>query len=156
MIAIYAGSFDPPTAGHLSVARQAARIYAHLVIVVAVNPEKQSLFDADERVALLEQEVRELPNVTVARTDGLIVNYARRIGASVLVRGIRGASDVVSEMQLAHVNRLVAPEIATVFLPADAELAIVSSSALKCRRAPRNAVFGAARPRRVVGRPAAA
>ncbi|MBZ4416776.1 pantetheine-phosphate adenylyltransferase [Myxococcus sp. RHSTA-1-4] len=132
-IAVYAGSFDPVTAGHLSVVRQAARLFGHVVVVVAVNPSKQYLLSTDERMALLREAVRLHPNVTVARTEGLIVDFAREIGASVLLRGVRGATDAQFETELAHNNRALAPELSTLFLPAEAHLAEVSSSGLKER-----------------------
>ncbi len=132
-IAVYAGSFDPVTAGHLSVVRQAARLFGHVVVVVAVNPNKRSLLRADERMALVREAVRRHPNVTVAHTEGLIVDFAREIGASVLLRGVRGATDAQFETALAQNNRALAPELATLFLPAEAHLAEVSSSGLKER-----------------------
>ncbi len=132
-IAVYAGSFDPVTAGHLSVVRQAARLFSHVIIVVAVNPNKHYLLSADERMSLLREAVRRHPNVTVAYTEGLIVDYAREIGASVLLRGVRGATDAQFETELARNNRALAPELSTLFLPAEAHLAEVSSSGLKER-----------------------
>lgn len=134
-IALYAGSFDPVTAGHLSVIRQAARLFGHVVVVVAVNPAKQYLLSAEERVALVREAVALHPNVTVASTDGLIVDFARSIGASVLLRGVRGATDAQFETELAQTNRALAPELSTLFLPAEAHLAEVSSSGLKERLA---------------------
>ena len=132
-IAVYAGSFDPVTAGHLSVVRQAARLFGHVVVVVAVNPHKHYLLGAEERVALLREAVALHPNVTVATTEGLVVEFARAIGASVLLRGVRGATDAQFETELAQSNRALAPEISTLFLPAEAHLAQVSSSGLKER-----------------------
>jgi pantetheine-phosphate adenylyltransferase len=129
--AIYAVTFDPVTEGHLSVVRQAARLFGHVVVLVAVNPAKRTLFTPDERVALLREVTRDMPNVSVAFTTGLVVEYARRVGASVLLRGIRGATDAQFETELAQANRGLAPELATLFLPASAELSQVSSSALK-------------------------
>lgn len=130
-IAVYAGSFDPVTAGHLSVVRQAARLFGHVVVVVAINPEKRTLFTVAERMELLREVVSLHPNVTVASTEGLIVDYARAIGASVLLRGVRGATDAQFETTLAQANRALAPDLATLFLPAESHLAEVSSSRLK-------------------------
>jgi pantetheine-phosphate adenylyltransferase len=130
-IAVYAGSFDPVTAGHLSVIRQAARLFGHVVVVVAINPEKRTLLTVAERVELLREVVALHPNVTVASTEGLIVDYARAIGASVLLRGVRGATDAQFETTLAQANRALAPDLATLFLPAESHLAEVSSSRLK-------------------------
>ena len=130
-IAVYAGSFDPVTAGHLSVIRQAARLFGHVVVVVAINPDKRTLLTVAERMELLREVVALHPNVTVASTEGLIVDYARAIGASVLLRGVRGATDAQFETTLAHANRALAPDLSTLFLPAEAHLAEVSSSHLK-------------------------
>jgi pantetheine-phosphate adenylyltransferase len=130
-IAVYAGSFDPVTAGHLSVIRQAARLFGHVVVVVAINPEKRTLLSVSERVELLREVVSPHPNVTVASTEGLIVDYARAIGASVLLRGVRGATDAQFETTLAQANRALAPDLSTLFLPAESHLAEVSSSRLK-------------------------
>jgi pantetheine-phosphate adenylyltransferase len=134
-IAVYAGSFDPVTAGHLSVIRQAARIFNHVVVVVAINPKKRTLFTVAERVELIREVVALHPNVKVASTEGLVVDFARAIGATVLLRGVRGATDAQFETELAQTNRTLAPDIATLFLPAEAHLSEVSSSALKERLA---------------------
>lgn len=130
-IAVYAGTFDPVTAGHLSVVRTAAGLFEHLVVVVAVNPEKTRLFTASERVTLLRESAAMFPNVRVTETSGYVVELARSIGARVLVRGIRGATDAAFETTLAQQNRALAPEIETVFVPALAGLSDVSSSRLK-------------------------
>lgn len=130
-IAVYAGSFDPVTAGHLSIIRQAARLFGHVVVVVAINPDKHSLFSVAERLELLREAVALHPNVSVASTQGLVVEYARAIGASVLLRGVRGATDAQFETTLAQTNRALAPDLATLLLPAESHLAEVSSSRLK-------------------------
>lgn len=130
-IAVYAGSFDPVTAGHLSIVLQAVRLFTHLVVLVANNPNKRTLFTVDEREKMLRNAVRLHPNVTVSSTDGFVVEYARKIGATFLVRGIRSATDAVFETSLAQQNRELAPEIATILLPAVATLSEVSSSQLK-------------------------
>lgn len=132
-IAVYAGTFDPITAGHLSVVGQAARVVDHLRVLVAVNPDKETLFTAQERVEMIREAVDRLPNVSVDRTTSLVVEYARSIGATFLVRGIRGATDSQFETELAQTNRMLAPEIITLLLPAEAHLSVVSSSALKDR-----------------------
>lgn len=130
-IAVYAGTFDPITSGHLSVLRQAARIFAHVRVLVAVNPDKNTLFDVDERVGMIREVVAAMPQVSVDATEGLVVEYAAEIGATTLVRGIRGSSDATFETELAQQNRELAPEISTVLLPAEPALAAVSSSSLK-------------------------
>jgi pantetheine-phosphate adenylyltransferase len=130
-IAVYAGTFDPMTAGHLSVVRQAVRLTSHLVVLLAVNPEKKTLFTVDERLEMIREVVKIHPNVSAAWTEGLVVDYARLLGASILIRGIRGATDAPFETELAQTNRKLAPEIATILLPAAADLSQVSSSRLK-------------------------
>lgn len=132
-IAVYAGTFDPVTVGHLSVLRQAIRLSAHVVVLVAQNPDKWPLFTVEERVEMLREALSMHPNVSVASTAGMVVDYARLIGATVLIRGIRSGSDAEFEMRLAGDNRRLAPEIATVLLPAEASVADVSSSRLKER-----------------------
>lgn len=133
MIAVYAGTFDPFTAGHLSVVAQAAGIFSFVRVLVAVNPDKQCWFTAEERVALINELVAPMPNVSADATKGLVVEYARTIGARFLVRGIRGASDATFETTLAQQNRAIAPEVQTVLLPAEPSWSSLSSSSLKER-----------------------
>lgn len=131
MKVICCGSFDPITKGHEDLIRRAARLFDEVVVVVAKNPDKQYLFSAPQRAELCRKTVAELQNVTVAEYDGVIVDYARQIGASALVKGIRNGSDAEYELQMATVNRLVAPEIETVVLPSKPEYAALSSSYVK-------------------------
>jgi pantetheine-phosphate adenylyltransferase len=122
-IALYAGSFDPVTNGHLDVVRQAARLADRLVLAIGVHPGKTPLFSPDERIAMLEETC-----APIARKEGcefacmtfadLAVSAARRAGASVLIRGLRDGSDFDYEMQMAGMNGAMAPEVQTVFLPA--------------------------------------
>ena len=130
-IAVYAGTFDPITLGHVSVIRQAVRLFAHVRIVVARNPDKETTFTVDERLDMIRETVGSMPTVTAESTDGYVVEYARRICATVLVRGIRGASDASYETELASENRNLAPDISTVLLAAEPDLSDVSSSHLK-------------------------
>lgn len=130
-IAVYAGSFDPVTRGHLSVVERAARTFDLLFVVVADNPAKRSLLTAGERVSLLHECSCQLENVEVAQTDGLVVELARQVNARFLVRGVRGVTDIEAEISLANVNHQLAPEITTFFVPADPALSEVSSSRLK-------------------------
>jgi pantetheine-phosphate adenylyltransferase len=132
-IAVYAGTFDPVTLGHLSVLRQAARIFSHVRMLVAVNPDKRTLFSLEERVSMIRELTSAIPNVSVDGTGGLVVDYAREIGASFLVRGVRGATDAHYETDLAQQNRELAPDGLTVLLPAEPKLSEVSSSELKRR-----------------------
>lgn len=130
-VAVYAGTFDPPTFGHLSVVERSTQLFDRLWIVVAKNPQKQPLFSDAERVSLLRELVRDWPNVGVEHTEGYVVECARRLGARYLVRGVRGVTDIEAEINLAHLNHGLAPEIETVFVPAHASLSEVSSSRLK-------------------------
>lgn len=132
-IAIYAGTFDPLTLGHLSVVKEAVRLFAHVRVLVAVHPDKETLFTLDERVALAREVVGAMPTVSCDGTRGMVVDYARAIGATVLVRGLRGAADAEYETRLAQMNRQLGPEILTVMLPGDPALSTVSSSELKRR-----------------------
>ena len=128
--AVYAGSFDPPTLGHVDLVRRAARVFDRVTIAVGINPEKQPLFTPDERVDLL-RSVCALPNVEVRSFDGLTVEFVRELGAGVLVRGVRTVSDIEAEATLTLANRTLAPEIETIFLMASEHYAHVSSSLIK-------------------------
>ncbi|MBI4467442.1 MAG: pantetheine-phosphate adenylyltransferase [Acidobacteria bacterium] len=119
--AIYPGSFDPVTNGHLDLIERASRLFDRLVVAVLVNPEKDPLFRLSERVQMLKEVVGHLPNVEVDTFEGLLVDYARRKQARVLLRGIRAVSDYEYELQMALMNRQLEPELETVFmLPAEA------------------------------------
>lgn len=130
-LAIYAGTFDPLTEGHISVVRQAALLFGHVIVLVADNPGKKTLFTADERVELAKAALQSLPTVSVASTRGMVVDYAKQVAAQFLVRGVRGATDAQFEAELARVNKKLAPAIQTVFFPAEDSLEAVSSSRLK-------------------------
>lgn len=132
-IAVYPGTFDPITTGHVSVVREAVRLFAHVRVLIAVHPTKEPLFTLEERIELAREVLGVMPTVSVGGTRGLVVEYARSIGASVLLRGLRGAADAAYETELAQQNRELAPEIATVMLPAEPRLSAVSSSELKAR-----------------------
>ncbi|MCC7108286.1 MAG: pantetheine-phosphate adenylyltransferase [Deltaproteobacteria bacterium] len=146
MIAVYAGTFDPITAGHLSVVSQAASIFSFVRVLVAVNPNKETWFTRSERLTLIQGLIARLPNVSVDATEGLVVDYARAIGARFLVRGIRGASDATFETTLAWQNHALAPEVQTVLLPAEPSLSDISSSELKRRALAGESLAGACPP----------
>ena len=129
--AVYAGTFDPVTAGHLSVINAAARIFDRVIVLVAVNPDKQPLFTLKERLKMLDKATANHSNVSCESTEGYVVEYARDHGATHMVRGLRDASDAAFETQLAQLNRSLAPEVRTLFVPADPALSEVSSSKLK-------------------------
>ncbi len=119
-IAIYPGSFDPVTNGHLDLIARGAKIFDRLIVAVLENREKAPLFSAGERVEMLRDVTREWDNVEVDLFDGLLVEYARRRGASVILRGIRAVSDYEYELQMALMNRRLEPQLETVFmLPAE-------------------------------------
>jgi pantetheine-phosphate adenylyltransferase len=129
--AIYAGTFDPITLGHLDVVERAARIFKHLIVAVAANPGKNPLFTPEERVELVQSAVHAVPNVTVESFNGLLVEYARAKGVAVIVRGLRAVSDFEYEMQMALTNRQLAPDIETLFLMPKQDFSYVTSSNIR-------------------------
>jgi pantetheine-phosphate adenylyltransferase len=130
-IGVYAGVFDPITAGHISVIERASRLFDQLFVLVAVNASKSTLFTTRERLEMITDAVATLPNAHAASTEGFVVEFARKHQAEFLVRGLRGTSDIEYETAIANANLALAPEIATVFIPAQPELTEVSSSRLK-------------------------
>lgn len=129
--AIYAGTFDPITLGHLDVIERAARIFNRLIIAVTAGARKQTLFSLEERRALIAETVKPYPNVEVDTFDGLLVDYARSKGVRVLVRGLRAFSDFEFEFQMALTNRKMAPDIETLFLMPKEDYSYVSSSTVR-------------------------
>ena len=129
--AVYPGSFDPPTFGHLNIIERARTIFSEIHVVVAVNSEKKYLFSEEERVELLRDMVRPWDNVFVHSWNSLIVEYARRIEARVLIRGVRNLADFSYEFDLAMMNRGLNREIDTVFLSTAPEYFVLRSSAIK-------------------------
>lgn len=133
MLALYPGTFDPITNGHLDVLARAAKLVDALEVTVAVNAEKKTLFSADERVALIRQCADDigLTNVTVATFEGLIADYARQRGATALVRGLRQVSDFDYEFRMAFANRRLNPALETVYLMTGEDHAMISSSIVR-------------------------
>lgn len=131
MRAIYPGSFDPITNGHLDLIRRGASHFDELVVAVLSNDEKQALFSVQERVEMLREAVQELPNVEVDSFNGLLVDYAARKKASVVIRGIRAISDYEYELQMALMNRRLAPDIETMFMMAGEAYSFISSRLVK-------------------------
>lgn len=129
--AIYPGTFDPVTCGHVDVVQRAARVFDRLIVAVADNAAKAPLFTVPERVKLLTEVTCEYDNVTVTSFQGLSVDFARSQGATVLIRGLRAVSDFEYEFQMALMNRHLAPDIETVLIMTDAEKAFLSSSTVK-------------------------
>jgi len=129
-IAVYPGSFDPVTRGHEDLIRRARRFADRLIVAVAVNPAKQPLFTLDERVALIRRVVDD-PAIEVSAFDGLLAEFARAAGATLIVRGLRAVSDFEYEFQMALMNRNLAPGIETVFLVPAFDLTYLSSSLVR-------------------------
>ncbi len=129
--ALYPGTFDPPTNGHIDLIQRGAKLFEHLTVAILINPVKNPLFTVDERVEMLKEATRALDNVSVATFDGLMVGFARQLGATAVLRGIRAISDYEHEFQMALMNRRLAPEIETVFLQPAGRYSFVSSRMVK-------------------------
>ena len=129
--AIYPGSFDPITTGHLDVIHRAAKLFDELVVAVAFNDQKQSMFTAEERMALIRENTASVGNIRVASFDGLLVEFARRENAAAVVRGLRAVSDFEFEFQMALMNRKLDPVIETIFLTPREEYTYLSSRIVK-------------------------
>lgn len=129
-IAIYPGTFDPVHNGHLDVIRRARALFSRVIVGVAAESGKEPLFSMEERVAMLREAVAGLEGVEVQSFDGLTVEFARRCGASAIVKGIR-VGDLEYELRMAHINRRLAPDLETVFLPTSPEYGFVSSTLIK-------------------------
>ena len=129
--ALYPGTFDPPTNGHLDLIQRGARLFEHLTVAILNNPVKNPLFTVSERVEMLREVTHPIGNVSVAMFDGLMVEFARQQGATAVLRGIRAISDYEYEFQIALMNRRLAPEIETVFLQPAGRYSFVSSRMVK-------------------------
>ena len=129
--ALYPGTFDPPTNGHVDLIERGSKLFDHLTVAILVNPVKNPLFTVDERVEMLEEATGPLGNVSVATFDGLMVAFARKVGASAVLRGIRAISDYEHEFQMALMNRRLAPDVETVFLQPAGRYSFVSSRMVK-------------------------
>jgi pantetheine-phosphate adenylyltransferase len=129
--AVYAGSFDPVTLGHADIVKRGARIFERVTIAIGINPEKAPLFSPEERVSLLQEVFRELPNVSVACFEGLTVDFVQRCSAAVMLRGIRTVSDLEAEFSMALANATLAPQIETVFLMASERVSHISSTLIR-------------------------
>ena len=130
-IAIYPGSFDPITLGHLNIIERAAAMVDRLIVGVLQNQAKKPLFTAGERLEMIEEVTGHLSNVTAQPFDGLTIDFARRCQAQCIVRGLRAITDFEYELQLAQTNRIMAPEIDTIFLTTELKYAYLSSSTVK-------------------------
>ena len=130
-VAVYPGSFDPITLGHLNVVERASRLFDRLVVGIGVNIEKQPMFDPRERVELFRAATPHLANVEIRVFQGLAVQFVKECGAKVMVRGVRPITDIAAELTMMMANRRLAPDIETLFMIADGDLAHVSSSLIK-------------------------
>jgi pantetheine-phosphate adenylyltransferase len=129
--ALYPGTFDPPTNGHIDLIQRGSKLFEHLTVGILNNPVKNPLFTVEERVEMLREATAALGNVSVATFDGLMVDFARQLDAKAVLRGIRAISDYEHEFQMALMNRRLAPEIETVFLQPAGRYSFVSSRMLK-------------------------
>jgi len=129
--AIYPGSFDPITLGHLNIIRRASKIFDRVVVCVMVNSAKVPMFTLEERMELIERVVKRFPNVSVDTSDILLAEYAKRYEGAVLVKGLRAVSDFESEFQMAIINKKMNPELDTVFLSSSEKYTYLSSSVVK-------------------------
>lgn len=129
--AIYPGSFDPVTFGHLDVIMRASKLFDHLIIGVLNNSAKTPLFTVEERVDMIKEAVKDIPNVEVRSFGGLMVEFAKECGANAVVRGLRAVTDFEYELQIAQLNHVIDPQIDTVFLTTSLQYAYLSSSSTK-------------------------
>lgn len=129
--AIYPGTFDPVTNGHIDLCRRALKMFDHVVVGVANNSAKSPFFDVLERVELIEGVLKDEPRISIVPFSGLLVDFAKEVNATIIVRGLRAISDFEYEVQLAGMNRTLAPELETVFLTAAEQYAFVSSSLVR-------------------------
>ena len=130
-IAIYPGSFDPVTNGHLNIIRRAANIFDKLIVCVMVNAGTKPLFTREERTEMLRRVTRDLPNVEIDHADELLATYAKRRGSCVVVKGLRATSDFENEFQMALINHKINPELDTMFLTSEHQYMYLSSSTVK-------------------------
>jgi len=129
--AVYPGSFDPVTNGHVDIIRRAAKMFDKLIIAVVNNSAKSPLFTPEERVTMLREITRDIPNTEVELFGGLTIDYCKRKGAQVMVRGLRAVTDFEYELQIAQTNRVIAPDIDTIFLTTNLKYSYLSSSIVK-------------------------
>jgi pantetheine-phosphate adenylyltransferase len=130
-LAVYAGSFDPPTLGHLDLIERASALFSDVLVAIGRHPTRSPLFSTDERVALVSSVSAHLPNVTVEAFDGLLIELCKRRHARVIVRGLRAATDFEYELQIAHANADLEPNVDTVFLPTRTKNGFISASLVR-------------------------
>jgi pantetheine-phosphate adenylyltransferase len=130
-VAVYPGSFDPITLGHLNVMERASKLFDRLIVGVGVNVEKETMFSADERLTLIRGAAGHLQNIEIRTFTGLAVTFVKQCGARIMVRGVRPITDIAAELTMMMANRRLATDVETLFMIADGELAHVSSSLIK-------------------------
>ena len=130
-VAVYPGSFDPFTLGHLNVVERISRLFDQVIVGVGINRDKSPWFSTEQRVRLIEESTTHLPNIHVTTYEGLTVKFVQQCGARIMVRGVRPITDIPAELTMMMANRRLAPNIETLFLIADGELAHVSSSLIR-------------------------
>ncbi|RSK53556.1 pantetheine-phosphate adenylyltransferase [Bacillus canaveralius] len=130
-VAVCSGSFDPITYGHLDIIRKGAKVFKNLNVVVLNNSSKQPLFSVEERIQLIKEATKDIPNVHVESFQGLLVDYAKSVNAKVIIRGLRAVSDFEYEMQITSMNRVLNPEIDTFFIMTNNQYSFLSSSIVK-------------------------
>ena len=129
--AVYAGSFDPVTRGHLDLICRAARLFAQVVVAVGVHPTRRPLFTVDERLAMLSKAASGLNNIEVTSFDGLLIDFCKRIDANILIRGLRHSMDFEYELQIAQANADMAPDVETIFLPTANKYGFITASLVR-------------------------
>jgi pantetheine-phosphate adenylyltransferase len=129
--AVYPGSFDPPTNGHLDIIRRASKLVDKLIVGVLVNPSKVSLFTVEERIEQIREITRDLPNVEVMSFSGLLVDFVKSVGSNIIIRGLRSGTDFENEFQMALINRTMVNDIETLFITTSTNYLSVSSSTVK-------------------------
>jgi pantetheine-phosphate adenylyltransferase len=130
-LAIYAGSFDPPTFGHLDLVERASKLFPQVIVALGINRARSALFTVEERFGLMKQICLPYSNVRVETFGGLLVDYGKQVGARVVVRGLRAGTDFEYELQIAHANADLRPEIDTVFLPTRTNYGFISASLVR-------------------------
>ncbi|MEA5014648.1 MAG: pantetheine-phosphate adenylyltransferase [Candidatus Limiplasma sp.] len=130
-VCVYPGSFDPVTSGHLDLIERAAKVFPRVIVAVLNNPSKRGFFSVQERVRLLEKACRHLPKVEIDSFEGLLVDYMKKAGAGIVIRGLRAVTDFESEFLMAQVNHQISPEIETLFMMTSPQYAYISSSVVR-------------------------
>jgi pantetheine-phosphate adenylyltransferase len=130
-LAVYAGSFDPPTLGHVDLIERSSALFSDVIVAIGRHPTRHPLFTPDERIDLVRRVSTHLANVRVESFDGLLIDYCRKVGARVIVRGLRAATDFEYELQIAHANADLCPEVDTIFLPTRTKNGFISASLVR-------------------------